>query len=870
MGFVGTTSPLLERDEQLARLRVALEGARSGTGRLVLVTGEAGVGKTALVDSISRADDDVRVWTGSCEQLFTARPLGPLADIASNAAGRLGEVVGRCAPVHEILPVLLDELRARPTLVVIEDVHWADEATLDVVALLARRIASTCSVVIVTSRDELAVDHPLRLVFGALAAAGVERLRLSPLSLHAVRELAEPLGFDADELFHRTGGNPFFVTEVLATGCIELPSSVRDAVLARAAGLDPEARVLLEDVSIVTGTIPLQLVAELGGEEAGRLADCLASGMLVEAADGVAFRNDLAREAIAGEIEPLRRAALHAVALAVLRQANADPARVAHHAEATGDAEAVAEFAPIAGQQAAMRGAHREAAEQYRRALRFADHLDIVTKAELLERGAHEVYLIDHFDEAIAWLIDAVELRHQAGDVLAEGDAMRRLSTVQRCGGRRTDARDVGERAVALLETQPKGFELAAAYGNMAMLAMNASEVEGGLVAARKSLELAAACGDRNVEIYSLNTLGMLGLLSGDEHGLESLERSLEIGLAEGRDDQVGRAYIHLADIAQRHRRYDLIDRYYADAAEYCNEHGMELWARYLHVYYARTELDRGRWATAISAIPSSVDVPGTPLARIDAVIVIGLVRARRGDPGHWTALDEAHMLASRSGELQWVAPVAAARAEAAWLDGRLESVADEIGSALRACIDSAAWWWAGELAWWSRRAGIDVPDLQLAPGPWALLLEGRNRESAAAWHELGCPYEEALALAHSDDADDLRAAFDIYDSLGADPAAAIVVRRMRELGVRTIPRGARSTTRANPAGLTTRELDVLRLIIQGRRNAEIADELVVSAKTVDHHVSSVLSKLGVSSRADAAREAVRLGVQDGEQVAQR
>jgi DNA-binding CsgD family transcriptional regulator/tetratricopeptide (TPR) repeat protein len=870
MGFMGASSLLLERDEPLARLRAAADQARAGSGRLLLVTGEAGVGKTALIDRLVETDHGMRVWAGSCEQLFTARPLGPLADIASTADGRLGEVVGRGAPVHEILPVLLDELRSHPTLVVFEDVHWADEATLDVIALLARRMATTCSLVVVTSRDELSVDHPLRLVFGALAGAGVERMRLSPLSLRAVRELAEPLGFDADELFQRTGGNPFFVTEVLATGCIELPSSVRDAVLARAAGLEPQARALLEDVSIVTGTIPLQLVAALGGADAGSLAECLASGMLVETANGVVFRNDLAREAIAGEIEPLRRAALHAIALDVLRATNADPARLAHHAEATGDAESVTEYAPIAGQQAAARGAHREAAEQYRRALRFAGHLDVVTKAELLERGAHEVYLIDHFDEAIAWLMDAVELRHEAGDILAEGDAMRRLSTVQRCGGRRSDARDVGERAIALLETQPQGFDLAAAYGNMAMLAMNASELDVGLVAARKSLDLAAACGNRNAEIYSLNTFGMLGLLSGDERGLESLERSLQIGLAEGRDDHVGRAYIHLADIAQRHRRYDLIDRYYGEATEYCIDHGMELWARYLHVYYARTELDRGRWAAAISAIPPSVDVPGTPLARIDAVVIIGLVRARRGDPGHWNALDEAHMLAKRSGELQWVAPVAAARAEAAWLEGRLGSVADEIQSALQACIDSKAWWWAAELAWWSLRAGLDVPDLELAPAPWAMLLEGRNRESAAAWRELGCPYEEALALAHSDDADDLRAAFDIYDSLGADPAAAIVVRRMRELGVRTIPRGARSTTRANPAGLTTRELDVLRLITQGLRNSDIAEELVVSAKTVDHHVSSVLSKLGVSSRADAAREAIRLGVQDGEQVTQR
>jgi DNA-binding CsgD family transcriptional regulator/tetratricopeptide (TPR) repeat protein len=864
------TIPLLERDDQLARLRGSLDEARSGTGRLVLVTGEAGVGKTALVERIGDCDGEVRVWTGSCERLFTARPLGPLADIASKTGGQLGDVVGRGAPMHEVFPVLLDELRSCPTLVVIEDVHWADEATLDVIALLARRMASTCSMAIVTSRDELALDHPLRLVFGDLAAAGVERLRLSPLSLRAVRELAAPHGVDAEELFHRTGGNPFYVTEVLATGSAELPPSVRDAVLARAAGLDPDARSLLEAVAIVTGTVPLSLVAALGGAHAGQLAACLSSGMLLESNDGIAFRNDLGREAIADEIEPLRRVALHALALQLLRAEGADPARLAHHAEATGDVEAVAEFAPIAAAEAAGRGAHREAAAQYRRALRFAARLGAERRAELLEQGAHEVYLIDQFDEAIAWLEHAVELRHQAGDDCREGDALRQLSTVQRCGGRRFDAHANGEKAVRLLQGQPPGSELAAAYANLAMLALNASQIDTGLVAAEQALDLAHSCGDRNVLVHALNTRGGLRLLVGDDRGRADLVHSLEVSLQEGRDDHVGRAYIHFADIAQRHRQWDLIDPYYRRASEYCSEHGLDLWARYLHVYYARTELDRGRWDEAVSALPASVDAPGTPLARIAALIIVGLVRARRGDPGHSAVLEEAGQLAERSGELQWLAPITAARAEAAWLAGHTAIDASHSGRVLEACINSRAGWWAGEVAWWRHNAGIEEDVPECAAEPWALMIGGHAMEAADAWRRIGCPYEEALALYQSEDADDLRSAFELFDGLGADPAAALVVRRMRELGVRGIPRGARSSTRANPAGLTTRELDVLRLIAQGMRNSEIADRLVVSAKTIDHHVSSVLTKLGVSSRGEAAREAVRLGVQDGEPAAQR
>ena len=469
-------APLLEREDPLARLRAGVVEAASGSGRLVLLTGEAGVGKSAVVEQAGD-DADVRVWAGWCERLFTPRPLGPLADLASDAVGPLAEVVGRGAPVHEVLPVLLDELRARPTLLVIEDLQWADEATLDLVVLLARRMATTRSLAVVTCRDdELSADHPLRLVLGGLAAAGVERLRLSPLSIDAVRELAASHQVDAEELFRRTGGNPFYVTEVLAAGGSELPPSVRDAVVARAARLDPEGRALLEAVSIVPGTVPLPLVTALGREDADRLDTCLASGMLVESRDGISFRHELARAAIADQIEPLRRAGLHRIALETLRVQGADAARLAHHAEAAGDVDAIVQFAPIAAAQATARGAHREAAAQYRRAAARRHSTAPARHADLLQRGAHASYLIDRFAEAIDWLRAAVELRREEGDVRGESDALRQLSAVQRCGGHSTDAKVTGLAAVTLLDGVAADRELAAAYRNEAKLALNSNE----------------------------------------------------------------------------------------------------------------------------------------------------------------------------------------------------------------------------------------------------------------------------------------------------------------------------------------------------------------------------------------------------------
>ena len=333
-------------------------------------------------------------------------------------------------------------------------------------------------------------------MLGSLAAAGVERVQLAPLSVTAVRELAGPRPVDAAQLRRRSGGNPFFVTEVPAAGRELLPRSVRDAVIAGAAALDPDARALLEDLSVVTGPAPSELVAELGRTRAHHLGACLSSGMLVDTGGGVAFRHDLARVAIADAVDPLRRVALHRIALGVLRDGDHGAARLAHHADEAHDADALEEFAPRAAFEAVARGAHPEAVAQFRRALRPERRIVGAARADLLEQGAHELYLIDRFDEAIAWLQDAIARRHDAGDIRREANVWRLLSSVQRCGGRQPAAAESAYDAVALLANGDASNELAAAYANLAMIALNESAVEAG----RRAVDQAFALFDDDAD----------------------------------------------------------------------------------------------------------------------------------------------------------------------------------------------------------------------------------------------------------------------------------------------------------------------------------------------------------------------------------
>ncbi len=863
---VTAAAELLEREAHLELLQDALAAAQQDHGRLVLVSGEAGVGKTALIQRFAtQVDGRARVLTGACDALFTPRPLGPIADIAEQTGGPLAEMLEQDARPYQISAVLLDELRLRPTALVLEDLHWGDEATLDVLRLLGRRIQGTHSVVVASYRDdELSPDHPLRVVIGSLGGeADVERVQLPPLSPAAVAELASPHDVDADELYRLTSGNPFFVTETLASGASELPATVRDAVLARAARLDPDARALLDAVSIVPPQAELGLLEGLAGSRLDRLDSCLAAGMLVQQNGAIAFRHELARIAVEESMSPHRRVRLHRAALDVLVERGSDEARLAHHAEACGNAEAVIRFAPGAAEQAIAAGAHREAAAQFERALRFGNGLPPERRAELLERGGHERYLVDRFEDAIEWLEEAVEIWRAQGNRVREGDALRQLSKLQWCGAHAGAAVETIRHAVEVLEQCPPGRELAAAYGSLAYVELQENDLDKARSAFDRALELADRFDDTEVGLHALNTIGWSELCAGDPAGREKLVRSLELAERAGLDEHIGRAYIHLADIAQRNRDYELADRYIPPGVEYCSERGLDLWVRYLHIYRARTELDRGRWDAAIEAIPPSVVQPGTPLPRIVALVVVGLVRARRGDPGQWEALDEAAELANASAELEWLAPTAAARAEAFWLSGKTETAAAETEVVLRACTQSRAIWWAGELAYWRRRCGVveDAP-----PGvaePWAQQLAGDWEGAAASWRVIGCPYEEALALAEADDEEPLRRSLELLQQLDAGPPTAHVARRLRERGARRLPRGPRRTTRANAGGLTRRELEVLSLVVRGLHNRQIAERLFLSERTVEHHVSAILRKLGVSTRGRASVRALQLGLCD-------
>jgi DNA-binding CsgD family transcriptional regulator len=847
--------------ERLAPLNLLQERAdevrREGRGRLVLVSGEAGVGKTSLVRELQAQQRTMPVLEGACEALFTPRPLGPLIDIATALGASLADLAEAGPAPADLLSALGAALR-RPHLIVLEDLHWADEATLDALRMLGRRVGAFKALVVGTYRDdELARDHPLRIVLGELPR--IDRIRLEPLSAAAVAELA---GAPADDLHARTGGNPFYVTELLAAGAGgETPETVRDAVLARAARLDPQARRLLDATAVARPRAELWLLEAIAGQELPAIERCLASGVLRSEGTAVQFRHELARATIEESLPPDRYVTLHRAALQALA-GRAEPARLAHHADAAGDAVAVLEHATAAAVRASALSAHREAAQHYDRALHHADALGTEARADLLERAANECYLTGRFDDAVARGHAALEAVRTLGDRLREGVLLLSLSRYVWYRGDTDEARELDRRAIAVLEELPPGPELARAYARVSGDGTVDYDLRIATEWGARAIALAEQLDEPELLSMALNYVGLAELGAGIDAGAEKVERGLALALEHDLEEATARSRQNIACTHILRREWASADAQLGALEAYVDDRDLDAIWVYTCGWKAWAELERGHWDRAARLAQEVLGRPGIgPPTRLTPLVVLSLLRARRGDPGVWEALDEALVLAERMREAQRLLPVAAARAEARWLEGLPERVAAETDHALALLAQRQQPWALGGIAIWRHRAGIATTLRTPVPAPFAAELDGDPLAAAQLWKELGCPYDAALAGAAADDEAALRASLDELQRLGAASAATIVARRLRARGARNIPRGPHPQTRANPAGLTARQLDVLRLLAEGASNAEIANRLFLSEKTVSHHVSAIMHKLDVRNRTQASAAAVRLGI---------
>lgn len=855
---------LLERAALLAQLNAALEKSRGGSGHIALVSGEAGIGKTSLVEAFTRQNQNVRVLWGICDALYTPRPLGPLHDIALQTGGELRDRLEAEASRAAIFAAALSELQRRATVLVMEDVHWADDATLDWLRYISRRITHTPALIVLIYRDdELGAQHPLRSLLGELTPTSrIVRITVPPLSEQAVRTLVGEQNINAARLHRQTSGNPFFVTEVLANPDAEIPVTVRDAVLARAARLSLSGWAVLEAAAVIGQRIEPWLLAEVTGAEARAAEECIAAGLLLPADNLITFRHELARQTILETISPPRWHILSRLVLDSLKAAPAtrnDLARLAHHAEATGDHEAVLSYAPAAAHQAANAGAHRAAATLYALALRFAEHLPPAEHAGLLDAYSRECNLTERQAEGIAARKQALAIWGELGNPLKQAEILASLPIMLRNNGDNAEAEQTSRAAIEMLEKLPPGRELAMAYRVQATLRISNRDTTEAIRMGEQAVALAEHFGDADV-------LGMAHIIVGSAHlfldypyGRAYLENRLALAREAGNERQIANLLAYIGMCSVELYQFEPALHYLDQGIEYTADRNLDIFRRLYRVWQSLAYFHLGRWREAAALTSQLMQGSTYPvISRIPALVAAGLLRVCRGEPGGEPLLDEALRLAEQTGTLQHLGLVHSARAEAAWLAGK----PDQAGQEARAGYDLAASkthaWFTGRLAYWRWRAGDRVELPEWAASPFALQIRGDWRAAAQAWVQLGCRHEQARALAEGDTPARL-AALEIFVQVGAQPDAEILRSTLRESGVQDLPRRPHPSTRENPFKLTNRQLEILGLLVEGLSNPEIAARLHISPKTVDHHVSAVLGKLEVSSREAAAARALDL-----------
>jgi DNA-binding CsgD family transcriptional regulator/tetratricopeptide (TPR) repeat protein len=863
---------LIEREEELAALAKAFADTQRGSGGVALIGGEAGVGKTSLLRSFANNMGDAQLFWGACEALSTSQPLGPLYDMAPNLDPVVTEALYAEENPARLFTLLLATLQRtrHPVVMIIEDIHWADQATLDLVKFLGRRADTLRLLLIVSHRtDDTGARSRVAALLGELGHANLREIMLAPFSMGAVEALTRGRGQSAAEIYRISGGNPFFVTELLESQAVAgqaLPRSIRDAVWARAARLDDAARGLLDLLSAMPSGAGRGFLRALIGDAADSAIDAaVRAGMLAERGGGLRFRHELARHAILSLHSKAEQASLHRrIAAALASSEDADDAAVLglrlHHAVLAGDIPMIVRLAPHAARHAARLGAHRQAADYLEAALPHICAAEDSEAATIWESWSYEAAIAHRIDDSvIAARHRAIALWKRLGRIERVGHNQRWLSRLHWYRGESEEAAQFIDAAIVTLEAIAPTPELAMCYSVRSQWHMLHEHTEEAVRWGETALALAEELGEIEVRVHALNNIGSALMAAGDLGGRAQLEESLSLALQHDFHEHAARVYTNLAELAILGRDLSLAEQTLAAGIAFDTHHDLDAWLYYLLGCKARLLMDQGNYAGAEAVARSVLDLSNLTLVEyLPAMTVLGRVLVRRADPVGHEILRKALSDAVATGEAQRILPVRLARAEAAWLVGDDHAMFTELDAIAEIAPNVRHPQELGEIAVWNQRAGRSSTRLA-GDTPWVDEIRGNAAAAAARWETLGLPYEHAWALAMSGGTTPraFNRAAQLFEQLGATGAAL----RLRTISESSAPasrqkprRGPYGAARRHPLGLTAREQSILVMIIDGASNREIATKLCRSRRTVEHHVSGLLAKLGAENRVQAMR----------------
>ena len=662
---------ILEREAEVARLLAAVAAAEAGRGALVLVAGEAGIGKTTLVRLLrDQVRGRARTVVVGCEPLSVPEPLGPFHDLSTAIAGLDDALATADAPA---LARALCASCTETTVVAVEDAHWADALTLDVLRLLARRIDAVPLVVVVTYRDdEVGPLHPLRMLVGDLVTSpATDRISPGRLSSSAVAALAAPLGRDARRVFELTSGNPLLVVELLDNPGDQPPTTIREATLARAARLSPSARDALEAAAVIGGRISPNLLHRVSESSPAAVEECLDAGILLDDGRALSFRHELIRLAVEASLPVTRRELLHGRVVDALEAAPPplDHGRIAHHAAHSGRRDAVVLHAPLAGESAMRLGAPNEAAALFDLALAHADDATPAQRAAWLAASGSANWLSGRgTDTAAIRLEEAAAIFAALGDDVGHGRSLRFLARAYWLLGRFDDADRTSSEAIAVLAGAGDERELAVALAWRTALLAVRQDAAGVAAIAPRAYEVAERARVEEAALSVDISVALVAGMNGDRTAPDAFARALERARACGDLHEQVRALVNGTFVASMLRDHPAVDRFYAQAAELFEERGLDSPLDDVTQSRGRSLLDRGRLreAAALGRAAQRVATVESGLSRALEATAL----ARLGEPGARSLAEAALAEVAGAPDGFREAVTRSACAEIAWLEG--------------------------------------------------------------------------------------------------------------------------------------------------------------------------------------------------------
>jgi DNA-binding CsgD family transcriptional regulator len=859
---------LVERDGLLASLRQIFRNVAVGEGHCVFVCGEAGIGKTALVKAFCKEQtDDCSIYMGACDALFTPRPLAPLYDILWQVNKDRWPIAAANEERSAFFAGFFQELHTKKgkLLIVFEDIHWADEGTLDFIRFFARRISFLPCLFILTYRDdEIHSGHPLQNVLGQLPPDSFSKLMVTPLSKQAVVKMATQKGYNGEEVYSISEGNPFYVNEILASYSPGVPDSIKDSILSVYERQKQGTKNAWQVWSIMPEGLEIDRVPKI--KLSMDIDHCFAISVIIVQNGKVVFKHELYRRTIEESLTPFKRIALNKMMLELFLkdfEEKGEIERILHYAKNANEKELVVKYAPLAARKAALIGAHKEASKLFLTAIEYCETNDIDLLVELYQSYAYECYLSNQIKNAIVYQEKALNIWLEKMETKQIGNSLCFLSRLWRFEGKGKKAEDFAVQAIEVMKEQPSSGANAMVFSNMSELKMLSGESAECISWGEKAIAMAKELDNKEILCHALNNVGsvQMRIPSFKENGVELLQQSLEIALNNSYHEDAARAYTNLGSNALKMKNYVVAKKAIEDGMRYCEEKGLDFWGAYISSLKARLNLETGNWTAACSIANDLLMNERQPaMVRISALIAAATVTIRRGENDVLSLLLEAKAKAFETKELQWVIPSMVAILEYEWLSAKTVIQKEDIDQTLVLMQKTASDSKENEFAFWMRKAGRQRVPVNEITEAYDISSAERALKAAAVWENLGCPYEQALALFEGND-DDKRKAIRIVHELGGTVVYEKMKQEMRNLSIKNIPRGIRKSTLSNAAFLTSREMDVLQLMGQGLQNKEIAAQLFISAKTVDHHISSLLFKLDANSRSKAVTEAIRLGI---------